>query len=66
MSPCGSWKQTNRPDLRVKVPNLRAPTAIPCSMSSVWYFWRAAIACEREIGDLQGGRLNFATKCDIS
>ena len=33
-------RQTDRPDLSVKVPNLRAPTAMLCSMSAVWYFSR--------------------------
>lgn len=34
---CGGGKQTDRPDLSVKVPNLSAPAAIPCSISSFWY-----------------------------
>lgn len=33
-------KETDRPDFRVNEPNLRAPAAMPCSISSVWYFVR--------------------------
>lgn len=33
----GEDDDTNRPDLSVKEPNLRAPTDMDCSMSSVWY-----------------------------
>lgn len=35
-----SWGEMGgyRPDFRVKVPNLRAPTTIACSISSDWCF----------------------------
>ena len=36
-------RQTYRPDLSVKDPNLSAPTAIDCSMRSLWCFSNVAI-----------------------
>jgi hypothetical protein len=42
-----SLRDWYRPDFRVKVPNLRAPTAIACSMSSDWCF--SSMAKDREL-----------------
>jgi len=40
-------RPTHRPDLRVKEPNFSAPTAMDCSIRSVWYDSR-----EREVEDI--------------
>ena len=54
---------TCRPDLSVKVPNLRASTDIERSISSVWYDCRSVVIFFNRLGEYCLANLSYRLDC---